>query len=305
MLTVIVVLGGVLAIGWTAIVGLLWWSQDRMIFPGWGFATVVASGIGPGDERLQLITPDGVELVGGLRRARGPSRGLLLTFGGNAEDADWRLRHFDGWLRDVDIVTFFYRGFGPSGGVPSEAALVEDAVLIHDQMVERLHPARVAVAGISLGSGVAAQLARRRPLAGLVLVTPFDSIAALAAARYPFVPVRRLIRHPFHTDEALAGLDIPVAVIGAEQDHVVPPRNTRHLIDGLSQPFQVTWVKDADHVSIHDRPHYRMAFAEAVHHFLPPATTGTKPGAQFRVIEAPPSTSMAVPETNAASSEAR
>ena len=84
-----------------------------MIFPGWGFATVEASGIGPGDERLQLITPDGVELVGALRRARGPSRGLLLVFGGNAEDADWRLRHFDGWLRDVDIVTFFYRGFGP------------------------------------------------------------------------------------------------------------------------------------------------------------------------------------------------
>ena len=183
--------------------------------------------------------------------------------------------------------------------MPSEAALVEDAVLIHDRMVERLRPVRVAAAGFSLGSGVAAQLARRRPLAGLVLVTPFDSIAALAAARYPFVPVQRLLRHPFRTDEALAGLDIPVAVIGAEEDHVVPPRNTRHLIDGLSQPFQVTWIKDADHVSIHDHPDYRTAFAEAVHHLLP------LPGGQVRVIETPPSTSMAVPVTNAASSEAR
>ena len=267
-MTTVIVVGVAVVAAWSAVVGLLWWQQDRMIFPGWGFRTVTASGVAHPDERLELVTPDGVRLVGALRRATRPSRGLLLVFGGNAEDADWRLRHFGGWLDEIDIATFFYRGYGPSGGVPSEAALVADAVLIHDRLVERLQPARVVVAGFSLGSAVAAQLARSRPLAGLVLVTAFDSVEAMAAARYPFVPVRLLLRHPFRTDAALAGLPVPVAVIGAEADHVVPPEHTRRLVDDLARPVQVTWIKDADHVSIYDRPEYRAAFVEALDRLL-------------------------------------
>src|SRR5262245_61125950 len=133
-----VAVGAVLVCAWLAVVGALWWQQDRMIFPGWGFATVEASGVEHPDQPLELTTPDGGRLFGAVRGATRPSRGLLLVFGGNAEDADWRLRHFGGWLDDVDIATFFYRGFGPSGGVPSETTVVADAVLLHDVMVERL-----------------------------------------------------------------------------------------------------------------------------------------------------------------------
>jgi pimeloyl-ACP methyl ester carboxylesterase len=268
VVTTVIVVGVAVVAVWSAMVGLLWWQQDRMIFPGWGVRTVVASGVAHPDQRLELITPDGVRLVGALHRASLPSRGLLLVFGGNAEDADWRLRHFGGWLDDVASATCFYRGYGPSGGVPSEAALVADALLIHDHLVELLEPARVVVAGFSLGSGVAAQLARARPLAGLVLVTAFDSIEAMAAARYPFVPVRLLLRHPFRTDAALAGLAVPVAVIAADADHVVPPEHTRRLVDDLAQPVMVTWIRDADHVSLYDRPEYRAAFVEALDRLL-------------------------------------
>jgi fermentation-respiration switch protein FrsA (DUF1100 family) len=216
-----------------------------------------------------------VRLVGALRRATGPSRGLLLIFGGNAEDADWRLRHFGGWLHDVDIATFFYRGYGPSGGLPSEAALVADATLIHDRLVALLEPARVVAGGFSLGSGVAAQLARRRPLDGVILVTAFDSILSVAAKRYPFVPVPWLLRHPFRSDEALGGLGMPVAVIAAEQDDIVPPRHTRRLIDELAQPVLVAWIKNADHVSIYDHVEYREAFVEALDRLLGPKPADT------------------------------
>jgi uncharacterized protein len=279
VLTAAAMLGVALVAGWSAVVGLLWWQQDRMIFPGWGYRTIAASGLGPADERLELTTPDGVRLVGALHRADG-SRGLLLVFGGNAEDADWRMRHLAGWVERVDVATFFYRGFGPSGGAPSEAALVADARLIHDALVERLRPARVVAAGYSLGSGVAAQLARDRPLAGLLLVTPFDSIEALAAARYPFVPVAWLLRHPFRSEAALAGLQVPVAVIAAEQDDIVPPQHTRRLVEGLARPVLVTWVEGADHVSINDRAEYRAAFAAALNLLLATTRAGapTAPG---------------------------
>ena len=314
MLSAALAAGVVAACAWAATVGLLWWQQDRMIFPGWGYALVQASGVEQPDERLTLTTPDGVRLSGALRRAGGQSRGLLLVFGGNAEDPDWRLQHFDGWVRGLDIVTVFYRGFGPSAGVPSEAALVADATLIHDAMVARLGPRKVVAAGFSLGSGVAAQLARQRPLDGLILVTAFDSLEAVAAARYPYVPVAHLLRHPFRSDEALAGLRVPVAVIGAEADQVVPPASTRRLVEALAMPILVRWIPDADHVSIYDRAEYREAFVEALDRLLgptpgdPPAPVhGHAPDAspQVRVIDSPPSTSIAVPETKLASSDAK
>ena len=276
MLTAGVALAVLVAGGWSAVVGMLWWQQDRMIFPGWGFATVQASGIEAGDERLEIVAPDGVRLVGALRRASGPSRGLVLVFGGNAEDADWRLRHFRGWLDDVDLVTFFYRGYGPSEGVPSEAALVADAALIHDRVTAMLQPERVVAIGYSLGSGVAAQLARQRELAGAILVTAFDSILAVAASRYPFAPVAPLLRHPFRSDAALDGVQVPVAVIAAEEDQIVPPAHTRRLVERLAEPVLVVWVPDADHVSINDHVEYRAAMREALDRMLGPAARAAR-----------------------------
>jgi pimeloyl-ACP methyl ester carboxylesterase len=264
LLSLMLALGGAFALLWVVMVGFLWWQQDRLIFAGWGFRLVSASGIDPSDERLTWTTPDGVTLVGALRRSRQPSRGLLLAFSGNAEDADWRLRHLGAWLHDVDIATFFYRGFGPSGGRPDQTSIVADAVFVHDQLTARLKPARVVAAGFSLGSGVVAQLAEARQLDGAILVTPFDSIAAVAAQRYPWAPVRWLLRHPFHSDRVLRSLDLPVAVIGAARDHVVPPARTQALIEVLRRPILVRWVEEANHVSLYDQSAYREAFVTAL-----------------------------------------
>lgn len=272
LLTALPIAAGMLLAFWLVVVLTLWWQQDRLIFAGWGFRLISASGIGPHDERLGFVTEGGVEIVGALRRAERPSRGLLLAFSGNAEDADWRLRHLGSFVGDFDIVTFFYRGFGPSGGRPDQASIVEDAIMVHDRMVERLRPERVIAAGFSLGSGVAAQLAKARRLDGAILVTPFDSIAAVAAARYPWAPVRWLIRHPFRSDEALSRLDLPVAVIGADRDRVVPPERTRLLVANLARPVLVSWVEGAGHVSLYDRPEYRAAFREALRRILAEAT---------------------------------
>ncbi|MEK0084129.1 alpha/beta hydrolase [Benzoatithermus flavus] len=282
LLTALPIAAGMFLAMWLLVVLALWWQQDRLIFAGWGFRLVGASGLAEGDERLSFVTDDGVRLMGALRRARKPSRGLLLAFSGNAEDADWRLRHLGSWIDDLDIVTFFYRGFGPSGGVPDQAAIVRDAIMVHDRMVERLRPERVIAAGFSLGSGVAAQLARARPLAGAILVTPFDSVAAVAGARYPWVPVNWLIRHPFRSDEALAGLDLPVAVIGADRDRVVPPERTRLLIANLMRPVLVSWIEGASHVSLYERPEYRAAFSEGLRRILAEAAPPRRQTARLR-----------------------
>ncbi len=98
---------------------------------------------------------------------------------------------------DVNVVVFHYRGFGPSTGRPSEAALLADVLAIYDTIVARIRPARVYAIGISLGSAIAAYLSKERPLAGVLLVTPFDSVEAIAKESYFWVPVGLLLRHRF------------------------------------------------------------------------------------------------------------
>lgn len=254
-------IGGAAAYGLA--VAALYFLQDSLIFPR-GAASAATFALPDRAERITLRAADGERLVGALVPARGRSRGLILGFGGNAWNADDLVTFLARRLGDHDVVVFHYRGYPPSEGRPGEAALYADALLVHDWAVRRLAPRRVVAVGLSLGSAVAAHLAAHRPLDGLVLVTPFDSIEAIAAKRYFWVPVRALLRHPFRAAAHLRGLDRPVAVILAEHDHVVPRERSEALIATLSRPVFVATVPGAGHVTIYDREEFDRFLAEAL-----------------------------------------
>ena len=116
---------------------------------------------------------------------------------------------------DRDVAAFHYRGYAPSTGEPSASAILEDAIAIHDHVVASLAPDRIVAVGLSLGAGPAAHLAARRPIEGLILVTPFDSLKALAREHYPWAPVSLLLRHRMEVAGSLAGVAAPVALISA------------------------------------------------------------------------------------------
>lgn len=244
-------IGGLAAYG--AVVGGLYLFQEGMIFPR-GAARVAQYRLPPHAERIELVNPEGLRLVGNLVRATGRSRGLVLGFSGNAWNADDCTTYLAQRLWDFDLAVFHYRGYGPSEGEPSEAALFADAEFLWDTLSHGLQPERSYAFGASLGSGVAAWLGSRRPLHGLALVTPFDSIEAIARARYPFAPVRWLLKHPFRSDRHLAGRDIPVAVIAAGEDKVVPRRHTEALVRSLARPVLVETIPGVSHSGIYDSP---------------------------------------------------
>lgn len=243
------ILGGAALYG--IFVGGLYLLQDHMIFR----RDIAAKGsypLPPGNERLELRASNGDRLVGNLVRATGRSRGLVIGFSGNAWNADDCTTFLAHRLKDVDIAVFHYRGYAPSEGRPSEAALFEDALLIHDTLVQGLAPKRTYAFGFSLGSGVAAYLASQRPLAGQLLVTPFDSIEAVAASRYKVVPVRYLLKHPFRSTAHLDGKPVPTAVILASDDRIVPRERSERLIAALADPVMVETIPESTHGGIYD-----------------------------------------------------
>ena len=205
------------------------------------------------DDSMHELDVGGTVLRGWLVNP-GRSR-VLVYFGGNGERLDlWRevvAHHFP----DHTTYLMAYRGYGASDGQPSQRALSADAVALVDHVNERHEGARVDLVGRSLGSGVAVHVATRRTVDHVVLVTPFDSLAATAADLFPGLPIARLIEDQWNSEAVASDLGAPVLVVRAGRDEIVRPERTDMLIGALSDPVVVSFP-DADHNNISDDPGY-------------------------------------------------
>lgn len=161
------------------------------------------------------------------------------------------------------MIAFHYRGYGPSSGQPSAEALLADALVIFDHVAQADARERVIPIGFSIGSGVAAYLARHRPAARLILVTPFDSLELLARDLYWWAPVGLLLRHRMPTVEFVRATRVPTALITAERDTIVPARRSTPLRAAIANLVFKRSI-DAGHNDLYDRPAYAAAMREAL-----------------------------------------
>lgn len=248
-----------------AVLAALWFAQGALLFPR--HAVQGAGPLLPGSERLVVETPDGERLHGVRIDASGggaQERPLILGFGGNAWNAEDVAQYLADLFPDHEIVAFHYRGYRPSSGRPTGPALLEDAPLVHDEVVRRYRPSAVVAVGFSVGSGVGARLARERPLAGLILVTPFDSLSAVAAQHYPWLPVRLLFRHEMPAGEDLANSRVPVAIVAAERDDLILPARTEALRRRVPNLVYDRTIRGAGHNDVYQRDDFRAAIREAL-----------------------------------------
>lgn len=252
---------------YAAVAAALFLFQGRLLFPA--HAVDGAGPLPPGSERLAVETPGGERLHGVRFAPRGGAGGdgdrpLLLVFGGNAWNAEDAAMTLAELFPEHEVVGFHYRGYRPSEGRPSAAAMLADSLLIHDEVVRRYRPSAIVAVGFSLGTGVAARLAAERPIAGAILVTPFDSLAAVAAQHYPWIPVRLLFRHEMPAARDLARTRVPVALIGAGRDALILPERTEGLRARAANLVYHHIVPGADHNDIYGREDFRAAMHEAL-----------------------------------------
>jgi len=204
------------------------------------------------DSQLTLSMPDAQVSV--VTRERVGARALIY-FGGNAEDVSRNLPEFAEAFPDYAVYLLNYRGFGGSGGSPSETAIAEDALALFDQ-VYASH-SQVAVVGRSLGSGVAIRLASQRPVQQLILVTPYNSLEEIATRQYPWVPVKWLLKDRFESGKYAAHIRVPTLLLAASDDEVIPRASTQRLLENFPQGVAVLRVvPDSGHNSISDRAQY-------------------------------------------------
>ncbi len=205
------------------------------------------------------LDSDGLRLRGWVLNPGRPQ--AILYFGGNAESVEANREDFARWFGDSTVYLLPYRGYGANPGRPDERALYRDALALYDHVRRQQPQAPIAVIGRSLGTGVASHVAAQRAVSRLVLVTPFDSMAEVAQAHYPWLPVRWLVRDRYDSVVHLAGYQGPLLVVRAGRDRVVPAANTQRLIASLRTPPRVLELPGADHDSVQDFPVYGEALA--------------------------------------------
>lgn len=198
-----------------------------------------------GDERLKVW------------HIPGDSGRAIIYFGGNAEDVSGSIAPFKDIFPNFSIYLLNYRGYGGSSGSPSESALLSDSLLLYDHV--RKSCRSVTVIGRSLGTGVGVYLASMRTIEKLVLVTPYDSMARLAASYYPFIPVALLMEDTYESYRWAERIEVPTMVLIAERDEVIPRKRCDSLVSVLNDDItEVSVIKGANHNTIGMFPEYNV-----------------------------------------------
>lgn len=194
----------------------------------------------PGGRDVRLVTADGL-LLDGWHFEVPDAPATVIVFPGNGGNRQGRAplaRELTS--RGLSVLLFDYRGYGDNPGKPSEEGLTFDARAALD-----LIDGPVIYFGESLGAAVAVELAAHRAPLGLVLRSPFTSLAAVGSHHYPWLPVRMLLQDKYPVVERVSAVDVPTVVLLGTADSVVPPAQSREV--AAAARAKLVEVGGADH----------------------------------------------------------
>ena len=238
----------VVLVGYIGAAAVLYFKQRAILFP---IPTVArtgpdAAGLPEAEEHV-LETADGEHVIVWHVPAR-PGHRVVLYFPGNGDFLAGSVGRFKDIISDgTGLVALSYRGYAGSSGRPSEQGLLLDAAATYLFAASHYEDGRMVAWGFSLGSGVAVALAADHPLGGLILEAPYTSIADIAAAAFPLVPVRVLLKDPFPSDQRIAGVTAPLLVMHGTQDATIPIRFGERLFALAREPKQFVRFAGGSH----------------------------------------------------------
>ena len=204
----------------------------------------------PKAQEVTFQSDDGERLLAWYVPARDGKK-LVLYFQGNAGGLDLRAERFT-WLTDdgTGLLALCYRGYGGSTGKPTEDGLIRDARAAYQFASAHVPASRIVLFGESLGTAVAIALAAERPASGLILDAPFTSAVDVAAAAYPFAPVRWLMKDTFRSDQRIARVSAPLLVMHGEQDRIIPIAYAERLFELAHDPKRLVRFARGGHVNL-------------------------------------------------------
>lgn len=199
-----------------------------------------------GAQDVWLTARDGIRLNAWWFPKPG-SRFVTLFLHGNAGNVTHRIDHAQAInSAGSAVLVVDYRGYGKSGGRPSQAGLGLDAEAAYDSLTKLgFNPSQIILHGESLGSAVAVKLAPDRRCAGLILESPFASLADMAGEVLPIVGP--LVVHGFNSKRGIKQVHTPLLVMHGDADEIVPFSQGQAVFGAANPPKELWRIPGGHH----------------------------------------------------------
>lgn len=180
---------------------------------------------------------------------------LIIYFGGNAEEVSHLISatHFIG---DYSLLLINYPGYGKSDGRPGEKSFFEAGLAIYDYAISRndIRHDKISVMGRSIGTGTATYLASKRAVDKVILISPFESIRAVAQSKMPFLPINLLLKHRFDSKKYAQQISSPTLIFYGTNDNIIPPKHTKELAGYWKGAVKTNVLEGYNHNNIFESP---------------------------------------------------
>lgn len=193
--------------------------------------------IGLDYEDISFMSKDGIRLTGWFIPSKSPRATLIFCHGngGNISHRLEKIKIFNDL--NINVLIFDYRGYGMSGGSPSENGLYLDVEAVYDFLIndKKVLPQRIIVYGESLGGAVAIDLASKHELGGIIIEEGFTSVGDMAKGILPFLPTF-IYKSKFDSLQKIKGIKSPKLILHSVDDEIVPFEMGEKLFQVASEP---------------------------------------------------------------------
>ena len=205
-------------------------------------------------DKIKIITKDNIELLGWHHKKDSKNYKTILFLHGNAgslENRIHKINHFENM--NINFLIIAWRGFSGNKGKPTEKGLYEDAnSAINWLEKEGVIKKNIIIYGESLGTGVATEIAQNNNFAGIILESPFTSMVDAAKNKYPFLPIRFLLKDKYESDKKIQNIKSPILIMHGEVDKIVPFWMGKKIYDIANEPKYSYFTKYDNHMMKYD-----------------------------------------------------
>ena len=201
-------------------------------------------------EKIKIKTQDNIQLVSWYHEKNLNNYKTILFLHGNAGTLENRIYKIN-YFKDIDVnfLLLSWRGFSGNNGDPSEKGIYEDARsavswLKNKGIVEK----NIIIYGESLGTGAAVEIAQNNDFAGVILESPFTSMIDAGKTKYPFFPVRLLLKDKYESDKKIKNIKSPILIMHGEVDRIVPFWMGEKMYKLANEPKYSYFSKYDDHM---------------------------------------------------------
>jgi uncharacterized protein len=203
---------------------------------------------------VTVKTSDNLSLMGWFAWPKMPSQKVVVIFHGNGANLGSKAARARVFLdKGYGVFLCEYRGFGGNPGSPTEEGVYNDGRAVINWLDgQGFSKTSIVLYGESLGTGIAVQMATEFQPFAAILEAPYSSAVSVAERRYPFFPVRLLMKDHFDSISKINKFTLPLLIVHGVHDHIIPISFSRDLFNAANDPKEFITLDGAGHLDLYD-----------------------------------------------------